>query len=104
MERRKDGNKEKWRDGKTERHKDGKTEGSKIEKHTDRRTETNTDKKPNYLSKLLFGFFKIIGQLKSHVLHRHVGVKLSKNHLCTECGASFVKPHDLGVHMLRHTG
>ena len=44
------------------------------------------------------------GQLKSHKVNRHVGVKYSKSHLCQECGQSFVKEYDLKVHMRKHTG
>ena len=42
--------------------------------------------------------------LNSHKLHRHVGVVYEKNHLCPECGVSFVKAYDLKVHLLKHLG
>ena len=42
--------------------------------------------------------------LKSHKLHRHVGVTYEKNHLCPECGVSFVKGFDLKIHLLKHSG
>ena len=43
-------------------------------------------------------------QLRSHKLHRHIGVTYEKNNLCPTCGKSFVKPHDLNVHMRAHLG
>ena len=33
-----------------------------------------------------------------------MGVVYEKNHLCPECGVSFVKAYDLKVHLLKHLG
>ena len=43
-------------------------------------------------------------QLRSHKLHRHIGVTYEKNNLCPTCGKCFVKPHDLNVHIRAHLG
>jgi len=48
--------------------------------------------------------FYTTGNLKSHKLNRHVGVKLSKSHLCPDCGQGYIKEYDLRVHMRRHRG
>jgi len=48
--------------------------------------------------------FRLNGHLKSHQISRHVGVKLEKSNLCTECGQGFVKEYDLRIHMRRHKG
>ena len=42
--------------------------------------------------------------LKSHRLHKHIGVTHERNQLCSICGLSFVKPFDLKVHLLKHSG
>ena len=42
--------------------------------------------------------------LKSHQMHKHVGVTYTRNQLCSICGLSFIKPFDLKVHLLKHSG
>merc|ERR1712173_435035 len=42
--------------------------------------------------------------LKSHKLHKHIGITHARNQLCSICGLSFVKPFDLKVHLLKHSG
>ena len=54
----------------------------------------HTGDKP-YTCNLCGKAFKTLGNLKSHKLNRHVGVKLSKTHLCQECGQGYIKEYDL---------
>ena len=42
--------------------------------------------------------------LKSHQLHKHIGVTYARNQLCSICGMAFIKPFDLKVHLLKHSG
>ena len=62
----------------------------------------------NYISLKYFPLFVIEcvtkAQLRSHKLHRHIGVTYEKNNLCPTCGKCFVKPHDLNVHLRAHLG